>query len=225
MSGHRALKPSRPESKDQRVIRVGVFVEHARDGRWLSAAFAGTSRFRLAEVTQRGAGSLPGASLAADVVLIHHRPPSATAVKWVRQITDCRPAVPVVVVAAKCEARAIVEAVRAGAMGYLIRPLSSQEVRQAVSLAAQGGAPLCSTAARRLVEHLHNGTPSALIHRFNLTPRDLDVLVLLNRGCSNKEIAGQLDLSLHTIREYMRRLYGKMQVHSRAQAVRKLHEL
>lgn len=207
------------------MIRVGVLVESARDGRWLSAAFTGTSRFRLAEVTQRGAGLLLGTPSGADVVLIHHRPPSATAVKWVRQITDCRPAVPVVVVASKCEDRAIVEAVRAGAMGYLIRPLSGQEVRRAVSLAARGGAPLCGTAARRLVEHLHCGTPSALVNRFNLTPRDLDVLALLNRGCSNKEIAGQLDLSLHTIREYMRRLYEKMQVHSRTQAVRKLHEL
>lgn len=223
MSGQRASKRSRPEGGDQRVIRVGMFVDHARDGRWLASVFAGTRRFRLAGLAQLGAGSLPGSSLGADVVLIHHRPPSATAVKWVRQITDCRQAVPVVVVASRCEDRAIVEAVRAGAMGYLIRPLSGQEVRQAVSLAARGGAPLCGTAVRRLVEHLHCGTPSALVHRFNLTPRDLDMLALLDRGCSNKEIAGQLGLSFHTIREYMRRLYGKLEVHSRTQALRRLH--
>ncbi len=112
------------------------------------------------------------------------------------------------------------ESLRAGASGYLLKRTSSAKVLEAIREVQEGGAPMSPQLARRVVQHFQNeGKNSSEVAQ--LTPRERDVLDALAKGYLYKEITGQLGISLDTVRDYIRKIYEKLQVHSRTEAVLK----
>ena len=112
----------------------------------------------------------------------------------------------------------IFEALRAGASGYLLKRSSMKDILSAIRDIRQGGAPMTSTIARRIVEAFQK-PPGADGGDSELTERERDILDLLAKGFSNKEIADHLGLSIETVRSHLKNIYMKMHVRSRAEAV------
>jgi DNA-binding NarL/FixJ family response regulator len=112
----------------------------------------------------------------------------------------------------------IFAALRAGAIGYLLKPVSGPRVLQAVRTAARGGAPLDGFVARKVIEaFLPPGSSAAPDPP--LTAREREILRLLTEARSQKQIARELGLSRHTVDSHLRNIYAKLDVHSRAAAV------
>jgi DNA-binding NarL/FixJ family response regulator len=115
----------------------------------------------------------------------------------------------------------VYEALRAGASGFLLKDARAAELLQAVRVVAAGEALLAPTITRRLIEDFaRRPRPSARPPAMDeLTPRELEVLSLIARGSSNAEIASQLVVSDATVKTHVARIFSKLGLHDRAQAV------
>lgn len=116
----------------------------------------------------------------------------------------------------------VINALKAGASGYLLKDDNYIEINDAITLMLNGGAPISPNIARYLLDELSLKTPSESSKSDNkniLSPRENEVLILVSKGYTSKEIAEMLDLSYHTIREYISNIYKKLSVQNRTQAV------
>lgn len=113
----------------------------------------------------------------------------------------------------------IFQALQAGACGYLLKRSSREEILRAIAEIRTGGAPMTGEIARMLVETFQR--PPHKQPDVGLSPREMEVLVLVSQGMANKEIAGRLNLSFDTVRNHLRHIYEKLHVRCRAEAVTK----
>ena len=152
-----------------------------------------------------------------DVLLMDINLPGMNGVECVRQLHGLHPSVRVVMLTVYENPDQIFKALTAGAIGYLLKQTAAADLLIALKDAYSGGAPMSSQIARKVVQFFHSG-PSA-DEKNKLSAREIEVVSLLAKGFLIKEIADKLGISFVTVRTYIRRIYEKMQVHSRSQAV------
>lgn len=117
----------------------------------------------------------------------------------------------------------VYQALRAGANGYILKSSSPEEIIAAVRELLAGGAPMSTAVARRVVEHLRT-TPSAIQNTdARLSAREQEVLEQLAQGLLYKEIAAQLGISESTVRQHIHRIYEKLHVSNRTEAVNRFY--
>ncbi len=164
-------------------------------------------------------------SLPSDVVLMDLEMPRMHGIEATRRLKALAPALKVVVVTVFEDPDAIVEAICAGADGYLLKKARARELLEAVRAVAEGGAPLTSTIARKMLDLVRALAPPASARtgappsRLDLTEREQQVLRALVDGRSYKQTADALGISLGTVRSHVTAIYGKLQVHNVAEAV------
>jgi DNA-binding NarL/FixJ family response regulator len=112
----------------------------------------------------------------------------------------------------------IYDALAAGASGYLLKRRSRQELLAAIKQVHEGGSPMTSYIARKVVQAFQQPRPEKPSEEA-LSPREWEVLRLLARGFAYKAIADSLGLSISTVNTYIMRIYEKLHVHSRGEAV------
>jgi DNA-binding NarL/FixJ family response regulator len=154
-----------------------------------------------------------------DVVLMDLDLPGIKGVECVRRLKTLLPAIRVVMLTVYENPEHIFDALSAGAIGYLIKKRLPGDLLEAVKDAHSGGAPMSSQIARKVVQFFERIPASSGLE--TLSTRELEVLDLLAKGFLVKEIADQTSLGYGTVRTYIRRIYEKLQVHSRSQAVSK----
>jgi DNA-binding NarL/FixJ family response regulator len=113
----------------------------------------------------------------------------------------------------------IFDALKAGASGYLLKQTPRGELLAALKQVHAGGSPMTSNIARKVVQSFQQPFQAAPAEAADLSAREREVLDLLARGYLYKEIAETLSISLPTVNTYIRRIYEKLHVRSRAQAV------
>jgi DNA-binding NarL/FixJ family response regulator len=154
-----------------------------------------------------------------SVVLMEVRPEGPFGADYVRRLKLFAPTLPIVVHKACSDEQRILMSLGAGACGYLIKPSCPEELAAAIRAAASGWAYLCPLAQRaavRFVQHVTAAASGGL-----LTERERQVLILLAQHLSRKEIASRLGVETGTARAHARRLYEKLHVHNRMEAVAK----
>ena len=117
----------------------------------------------------------------------------------------------------------IFEALRAGALGYMLKSCAPAELTAAIRDLVQGGAPMTGSIARRVLEHLGSQslpTESSSYSHELLSQREMEVVRGLADGLLYKEIGSQLHISLNTVRSHIRKIYGKLQVGTSGEAVK-----
>ncbi|WP_433237025.1 response regulator [Streptosporangium sp. CA-135522] len=154
--------------------------------------------------------------LAPDVVLMDVRMPEMDGVEAVTVLRDHAPGVRVVMLTTFDDEEYVVQALRAGATGYLLKDLPARELAAAVRLAHAGVAQLDPAAAARLASALAD-RPGARLDT-SLTAREIDVLRLIARGSTNREIAGHLYLSEGTVKNHISRILNRLGLRDRTQA-------
>jgi len=159
----------------------------------------------------------------ADVVLMDINLPGQSGIECVRKLKPLLPATQFVMVTVYMDADRIFKALAAGATGYLLKRAAHTELLQAIREVAAGGSPMSRNIARLIVETLH-AVPTQSPDMERLSDRELDVLRLLARGQVYKEIAAELNLSFHTVHTLIRRIYEKLHVHTRREAVARFHQ-
>jgi DNA-binding NarL/FixJ family response regulator len=162
------------------------------------------------------------AKLAPDVVLMDLRMPGTDGVEATRRIRAAQPGVEVVVLTTYADERSILDALQAGARGYLTKDAGIAEVSRAIQAAAAGHALLDPVVQERLLAAASASAAPALPTQLpdELTPREGEVLALIARGLSNEEIAAALVVSLATVKTHVNHVFAKTGSRDRAQAVR-----
>jgi DNA-binding NarL/FixJ family response regulator len=157
-----------------------------------------------------------------DVVLMDIRMPTMDGLEATRRIlatpTDCR----VLILTTFDLDSYVYAALAAGASGFLLKDVTPEHLAAAVRLVTTGDALLSPSITRRLVERFATpAAPQPAIHRdlSNLTPRELEVLILMGQGLSNAEIAAALTLSEATVKTHAARIFAKLTLRDRSQAV------
>jgi DNA-binding NarL/FixJ family response regulator len=162
--------------------------------------------------------------LAPDVVLMDLRMPELDGVQATRQIAE-RSSARVVVLTTYADDESVFPALRAGAVGYLTKDASAEEIEAAIRAVHRGQTWLDPVVQARLVSALGDGLPGEPARPLpglpdNLTPREVEVLTLIGEGLSNREIGERLVLGQATVKTHVNRIFAKTAVRTRAQAVR-----
>lgn len=207
-------------------IRVSVVEDDARVRNGLvqlinlSEGFHCVSHHANAEVAL---AELPAAK--PDVVLMDINLPGLNGVECVRQLKPQLPGTQIVMLTVYEETEMIFKALAAGATGYLLKQTLPAELLNAIRDVHRGGSPMTSHIARKIVASFQQPPAAASRGLANLTPREQEVLDHLAKGFLYKEIADALGISYDTVHAHIRRIYEKLQVRSRTEAVAKhLHQ-
>ena len=153
-----------------------------------------------------------------DVILMDIHLPNMSGIECTARLKAALPEADVIMLTVYEDNDKIFKALQAGACGYLLKRTRPEELIQAIKDVKQGGAPMTSEIARRLVETFHR--PAAALESDSaLSRREREILELVSRGYGNKEIADQLSIGLETVRHHLKRVYEKFHVHSRSEAV------
>jgi DNA-binding NarL/FixJ family response regulator len=161
-----------------------------------------------------------------SVVLFDINLPGMNGIECVRRLKPRLPDTQFVMVTVYEDANHIFNALSAGASGYLLKQTRRNELIEALKDVHAGGSPMSSQIARKVVQNFYrNETQTAGGETVELSGREREVLELLARGYLYKEIAEMLKISVQTVNTYIRRIYEKLHVRSRAQAVAKYANL
>jgi DNA-binding NarL/FixJ family response regulator len=155
---------------------------------------------------------------APDVVLVDINLPEINGVEAVRRLKPEMPKTQFLMLTVYEDADHIFAALAAGATGYLLKGTRRGELLEAIGQIIAGGSPMSSGIARKVVQSF-SSTPATRTDLDALSPREQSVLALLSKGYLYKEIAESLGVSGPTVNTYIRRIYDKLQVHSRSQAI------
>lgn len=153
-----------------------------------------------------------------QVALMDINLPGINGIESVRRLKPLLPQTQFVMITVYEDADHVFDALAAGASGYLLKQTPRTELLAALKQAHTGGSPMTSNIARKVVQSFRQ-QPIAVAGADELSPREQEVLDLLARGYLYKEIADALTISLPTVNTYIRRIYEKLHVRSRAQAV------
>ncbi|HET7220929.1 MAG TPA: response regulator transcription factor [Vicinamibacterales bacterium] len=155
-----------------------------------------------------------------DVVLMDINLPGMSGVDCVRRLKSLLPEAQVVMLTVYEDTDLIFGALAAGATGYLLKRTPPDELLRGIRDVHRGGSPMTSHIARKVVQSFRQTLPENA-DEGALSPREHEVLDYLARGYLYKEIAAELAISYDTVHTYVRRIYEKLQVHSRTEAVAK----
>lgn len=153
----------------------------------------------------------------ARVVIMDIHLPGMDGVECVRQLAPTLPDTQFLMLTVAKDTDNLFNALAAGAAGYLLKPVRAKELLDAIRDVDQGGAPMTSSIARKVVAAFHR-KPAAPKGEA-LSEREQQVLKLLSEGLLYKQAASEMGVSVNTLCEYIRRIYRKLQVHSRQEAI------
>lgn len=190
---------------DQRVVREGlaILLGLLPDIEVLGTASDGEEAIALVEL------------LHPDVVLMDLRMPRCDGVTATRRLREQGSATHVVVLTTYADDRSVVEALRAGARGFLTKDAGAAEIERAIAAVVRGDASIDPAVQHHLVAAVAASPESP----DGLTPREVEVLTLVAQGLSNGEIAARLFVSETTVKSHINHIFTKTGVRDRAQAV------
>jgi DNA-binding NarL/FixJ family response regulator len=204
---------------DQRLMREGIrtLLEMEPDLDVVGEAGDGTTAIDLYS------GCQP------DVVLMDIRMPGMDGVEATRRLRNNWPEARVIILTTFDDDAYVFEGLRAGALGYLLKDVSGQELAEAVRTVAEGGALIEPSIARKVVMEFARLEPARSLDRESLpeplSDREIEILGLLANGLTNKEIAVRLSLAEGTVKNYVTNVLQKLGVSDRTQAALKAIEL
>lgn len=179
--------------------------------------FKCSGSYRTAELALK---AIP--SVQPDVVLMDIHLPKTSGVACVRELKATLPQLRILMLTVFADQEHIFDALKAGASGYLSKRTAPGDLLKAIQEVHVGGSPMSSEIAARVVEYF-NQQGSVRLVEVNLSPRESEVLDLLARGYSYKEIAHQLEIAFDTVHWHIRKIYEKLHVRSRGEAVAKVY--
>jgi DNA-binding NarL/FixJ family response regulator len=155
-----------------------------------------------------------------EVVLMDIQLPNLSGIECAAKLKQLLPALQIIMITICSDTEKVFKALRTGAVGYLLKRSDPEEILDAIREVQRGGAPMTSEIARKVVEAF-KAAPALDNPEAALTRREYEILELLCKGFTNKEIAETLSISFETVRWHNRQIYHKLHVRSRGEAAAK----
>jgi DNA-binding NarL/FixJ family response regulator len=205
-------------------IRILVVDDHALFRRGLEMVLAQEPDLELvgeaadgAEAVQKAADLLP------DIVLLDVRMPRRGGIEACAAIKEVAPSAKIIMLTMSDEEADLYDAIKAGANGYLLKEISIDEVASGIRAVHEGQSLISPSMASKLLSEFASMVKKTdrrdQVPLPRLTDRELQVLKLVARGLNNREIARQLFISENTVKNHVRNILEKLQLHSRLEAV------
>ncbi|HEY2931817.1 MAG TPA: response regulator transcription factor [Acidobacteriota bacterium] len=215
------MTPKAPGDLSSRPIRVAIVEDDRATREGLGILIGGTpgyccaGTFRSVEDALQSRDDDPP-----DVVLLDIHLPGMLGSDGVRALKHKHPSAEVVMLTIYADDEKVFESICNGACGYLLKETPPAKLLESIREAHGGGAPMSPEVARKVVTLFQKTGPPAKLEG-QLTPQEVRLLQLLAEGYSYEGAAGYLNVSLNTVRDYIRTSYEKLHVHSRSEAVSK----
>jgi DNA-binding NarL/FixJ family response regulator len=213
-------------SKSKSEIKVAVVEDNAQLSRNIKEILDGAEGMRCVATctsAEQALAVLP--ALNPMVVLLDINLPGMSGVECIPKLLELLPKALVVMVTIQSNITAIFQSMQAGAVGYLHKPVDADELIAAIHEVVDGGSPMTMGIARQVVKAFKTIPPADPLAEegdlADLSPREHDILRMLAGGGLYKEIAEELGVSWHTVHNHIRRIYKKLHVRSRSQAINK----
>ncbi|MFP8907121.1 response regulator [Streptomyces atacamensis] len=212
------------ESLRKEPIRVLVVDDHALFRRGLEIVLAQEEDIEVVGEAGDGAEAVDkAADLLPDIVLMDVRMPRRGGIEACTSIKEVAPSAKIIMLTISDEEADLYDAIKAGATGYLLKEISTDEVSTAIRAVADGQSQISpSMAAKLLTEFksmIQHADEKRLVPAPRLTDRELEVLKLVATGMNNRDIAKELFISENTVKNHVRNILEKLQLHSRMEAV------
>jgi DNA-binding NarL/FixJ family response regulator len=194
---------------DHEVVRVGVRALIDRQPGMEVVGEAGSVREAVNQTE----------ALAPDVVVLDVRLPGGSGLEACRQIKACRPDTRVIILTSFPDDEVLFDAIAAGADGYVLKQIGSDDLLQALQRVGQGQKLLDPALTDQVFAKVREARRQERAHAFaDLTEQEMQILALVAKGQTNREIGAALQLSAKTVRNYVSIILGKLNVSSRAEA-------
>ena len=154
-----------------------------------------------------------------NVLLMDIQLPGMSGIEGMKIIQQKYPDIEIIMLTVYHDSHKIFESLKAGASGYLLKHTSLPEIKDAIKLLMQGGAPMSPQIARKVITHFNDRGQKK--QESNLTNREQDIVNGLVDGLSYKLIADRLKISIDTVRAHIRNIYKKLHVNSKAEVIAK----
>ena len=203
------------------MIRVGIVEDNAGVRRTLQALLDDTPGFKCVCACGSGEDGLKVIPRdPPDVVLMDLHLPNLSGIETTERLKQLLPKLSIIMITVYADTESVFKALRAGACGYLLKRSSPEEILNAITEVSKGGAPMTSE-IERMVVAAFQGPAAAKTDEEGLSRREREILEALCHGYSNQDIAARLSLSVETVRWHLKKIYEKLHVSSRTEAMAK----
>lgn len=162
----------------------------------------------------------PAVSESFDIILLDIRLPGMNGVDAIPLIQRHASKAKIIMLTQSDMEADVIRSIQAGAAGYLLKSSSIKEIAESIQMVAEGNNPLDPSVAKYLIQEVSAKKTNSKL-QIKLSPRELDILQLLSNGLVKKEIADKLNISVHTVAEYVKNIYAKLGVQNAPSAVAK----
>jgi two-component system NarL family response regulator len=205
-------------------IRVLIVDDHALFRRGLIQVLQFEDGIEVVGEAEDGEDAIAKAEAhAPDVLLMDVRMPRVSGIEATRRLAESMPTMKILMLTVSDEEDDLYEAIKAGATGYLLKEISIEEVADAVRAVMQGQTLISPSMASKLIMEFNNLAKRAdekqQVPAPRLTDRELEVLKLVAKGLTNRDIADALYISENTVKNHVRNILEKLHLHSRMEAV------
>jgi DNA-binding NarL/FixJ family response regulator len=215
------------DGKREGMITVSIVDDESQLRQSIETFINGSPGFRCLSAYGSAEAALQGLVVVGqrpDVVLMDIHMAGMNGIECVERLKELLPEIQIVMLTVYEDTEQIFRALASGASGYLLKRLNPDKLLEAIQEVHEGGSPMSHSIARKVVASFQKTERAGGDQPELLSPREQTVLDCLAKGLAYKQIADQLGISVTTIRSYLRRIYEKLHVQSRSEAVaRYLH--
>ena len=200
------------------MISVAIIEDNIDFNKGLEILLNASEGFLCSETYFSAEDGIRNLSGNSDVLLLDINLPHMTGIEAIPIIKNKFPHTKIIMLTIFDDDDSIIEAILGGADGYLLKKTSPPMILNSITECLEGGSPMTGSIARKVLTIFKKFIP-AKNDNFSLTKRELEILNLIVGGIETSDIASKLYISIQTVRNHIRHIYEKLQVHSKSQAV------